>query len=931
MTKVLAPSVFITKTYDTMRDFIETGKTPAITNDFILISKEKNRYLQSLEYSFNYSTKGISELVLRFIDVDGNLENTIFSQTFLEKLIGSTFTRYLDQVKSGQGSISDLNYVADNLTLSEFKIYVAFGVGDDLSNWSPPFICYLTKSNIDISNNIKSYVFTFVPDTGVFLRPSLEVDKNAVNYSEKFNFGVQNLKSEAEITIKIKGKEAVKDYLKQNLTDKLVSLLKIYLSKLTNIKSDNIIVLLPEITSDDFIRYIAYNYQKFKKDELGRVNPDVDGDEYDIASILGVIPLSVLINAYKSIMNIDCRVDDLKLQAWYADTFKRLRQARGSNGGMGYGIETRPPERDEEDIEYDVSLRIYSTSVTSKQARESNNTQIPNFWNPVNNIFEGLRAIYLGGQANLDLKCFVESNLRFLKFFKNKNLIKFDNEPCLIFGESQMISDYLYCNQSNLANIQSFLNYKSRFNILQSDPLYQILQSNSESYRSDLVKQLFPRKNNSAFSEKFNLDELALDPESQEKVKSLEYLSQFNSILTIPNFVHNFKNSNVLSFSLQNVEQSYLQSLRAAVVNQRASLLGNSGQFKDLLKSLGITEETVQKAIDSLEEKLKANGSTFRDFAEVESFNVDNVREIFSPEYEFEYAGWDLLSKSIGISPDDISYYEIYKSKKKIMDRKKFGISLEENYFDLSQEQRSKLDAADEDTLSKFIGVLGKFDRYNKNAVTIGGVEQGLTNIIPTYKVGSTSPVITSINLENNSLLAILFAEQLRDIPTGTTASNDKDYITLANLIIQNNVANLLGVNPSKTPSVQLTPTINGPKEGAILGKVTSEMLKQSFKLSIRTLPFFYLSDIYTIGRPAFFYSKRTSISTNKNNLNSDSVLDFYSGQYIIDAFKHVISANECHSEFTMIKTIDAIESSIANSSDKSGGLYPATGRVIGN
>jgi hypothetical protein len=63
-------------------------------------------------------------------------------------------------------------------------------------------------------------------------------------------------------------------------------------------------------------------------------------------------------------------------------------------------------------------------------------------------------------------------------------------------------------------------------------------------------------------------------------------------------------------------------------------------------------------------------------------------------------------------------------------------------------------------------------------------------------------------------------------------------------------------------------------------------------------LPFFYLSNYRVISQPAFFYSKKLNIS-NYNDLN---IFDFFSGDYRIMGFKHVISTRECYSEFLLNK-----------------------------
>ena len=75
--------------------------------------------------------------------------------------------------------------------------------------------------------------------------------------------------------------------------------------------------------------------------------------------------------------------------------------------------------------------------------------------------------------------------------------------------------------------------------------------------------------------------------------------------------------------------------------------------------------------------------------------------------------------------------------------------------------------------------------------------------------------------------------------------------------------------------------------------------MRNFVQVSIKTLPFFYLSNYRVIGQPSLLYSKKVNIS----NYVNQSIFDFFSGNYTILGFKHVITTKECYSEFILTKS----------------------------
>lgn len=88
-------------------------------------------------------------------------------------------------------------------------------------------------------------------------------------------------------------------------------------------------------------------------------------------------------------------------------------------------------------------------------------------------------------------------------------------------------------------------------------------------------------------------------------------------------------------------------------------------------------------------------------------------------------------------------------------------------------------------------------------------------------------------------------------------------------------------------------------------------LFESQFKGIIKTLPMFHLSDYRTTLKPAIVYLRSTP-GVNIQPQNDRSTADFFTGMYKILGFKHTISKNKGQSEFTLVKDI---QSTLSNDS----------------
>jgi hypothetical protein len=130
----------------------------------------------------------------------------------------------------------------------------------------------------------------------------------------------------------------------------------------------------------------------------------------------------------------------------------------------------------------------------------------------------------------------------------------------------------------------------------------------------------------------------------------------------------------------------------------------------------------------------------------------------------------------------------------------------------------------------------------------------------------------------------------LRDNVKGISG---EDLAAVAEFLILLNASN----NDNNMGSISFSPGLNLPGNKFILSRITEYVKRFAVEMTIKTLPFFNLSELRTINKPALFFSKRIS------PLNTPvDQFDFFSGEYRITGFRHVITTSECFSEFMLTK-----------------------------
>lgn len=847
MSKVLLPNILITKDYKTITElfsgdkFITTKKIKSADNLFYL-STLNNKYLTSFEYDLNFNVKNTKFFTLKFTDTDGNFEQSFLDSSFLDSYLRKLIN-YTDF------SNSDISNVLKNSTINQ-HYYIAFGIGDDITNWSSPHVCEFRGAEMQIdAQGRRIYTFSFTPSNDPIFRRKFLYDVRAVNPDLEFSF-LNNLHYKLNCDIKTDSLKTI------NLN--IRNLLEKYIKVACN--TENVLVMLPDID----------NYFKNKKEIRSpeqfieaysailnlKVTAGVDNIQIDIPQTISP-PLNSTQNSTTDVTKEKGEKNSIKLDL----QFPSLLGTKPAPEKTGISISTlqqpkktpRTPTELEEEWKEKLGVVPQNTVLVSQQNKSSNGTFAPptkvvkqspyyiirfseteRFKSSLTpNIFdwhECLNVLFQGvatcaGIATTDALClFEETDTKFLNLWYDQGVIKNNKDRCIVIGVRSVIDNYLYRNAIQFDKNMTF-DSTIEFNPvldLENKTLKNILLSND--YAKKVFEIVSRGKTSSAFSEKIILDELALNDNSQGNLNFIKFLSNSNilKISDTPIFMNNLKNSNIISINIDNID-SYFAALNFSVKTD---------------------------FIDDLVLKAKQN------------YEKSKIYKITNQKYE------DFIKKIID------SYVATAKNEE--------------------QEYRNNPISAPTPNFNDSVSLLRKVAADNK---------VGDTLVKYLYQTGSSRS-------QANKLFFSLIAREL------ISSKNNPDLLDDVNTEVDG-LSTLIesiftvgkGGSLLNPPSLTLAQKDGQPGEKSIKASMFQYLYKTTSPvITIKTLPFFHLSNHRSInGKLCILLSKRTISALSPINSQTENLknnLDFFSGVYNIIGAKHVITTQDCYSEFVIQKLL---------------------------
>lgn len=894
MANVLVPNIFITTNYDYIRSYFVNRDYKAgidglpAEKDVFLISSKTNKYLESFEHSFNYDSSDQSKLVLKFIDVDGKFEDKFFIRpinlfrTKLEQELKKD--RQLNLIDGARNIQSERNVqgIYDEVASLD-TIYVSYGIGNDTRNWSDPMTFQLFKSEVEVNEaGLRKYILTFNISNNVLFKPKLILNLNAPNPAPEFNFANHV--------------DSAKVYLKQeyNQTHESIvyQLIKKYISLISTIDEGNLIVILPKFeekipqswTNNYFQKSIIFEKKITLKDYF-----DIDTTKAD-----------TLISQYR-----DARPSNLRpnTTAKNESVNATLIQLAKENKQYFYVMSSKPLPKNP----------LHPT--------------LPDWYAPLNKISEALKSLL---NSTDDLIVIEESNVKLLNLWHEFGLINDPTKRCVIVGGDRLINDWLYRNHTSLPKRITLTLEKTDdewIKLLDAgfSPAFKlipgkekdILEKRSSEYYLKYMLTTSKRKNGSNFDEEVILDELVpVLKKYNKEVLPIVTCTNLLKLLDIPIFTNNLKNSNILSLSVDN-SQTYLDMLRIAVRNDYDKFfLASVASDADVVNINGHKPQEYIRELKRLINGANGKGMDVPGTAiAAQQLGLVVTKELLSAQfrqdlrnvliqqyYFLEQAGHDVNTmdaNKLQQALENAQASPIETGETIVVTRD----SLVNRDFFVTRDLKVKvLENSDQtkERIQKDLNKLGVPKVYTQEEVK--RILSNADNLIKTFdKIIVQRKGDADIG---NLLLGVAVSRVEGIVPEGL--EEQSRILNSVMLLSYMYNTSFLKSDIPESKYLTITPKQFSIPQTALLGELMKFASRQMYKISLKTLPFFHLSNFRQMNlKPCFLFSRKMyAIKSNRDQSLID--YDFFNGAYNITGFKHTITTKDAYSQFLLQKITTA-------------------------
>jgi len=568
---IFTPNVVITRNYESMRKFMSGRRLQDIKSkdleDTLMFVGEQNKYIYGLEHSHNFGQSDLL-ITLKILDVDGNFESSVFADNFLSK----TLSTKLEKFFADNLPAKDFNNYMQTYAHGNIKVYISYGVGDDLSNWADPKSCTLVEASIDVaSNGVRNYVYKFQPLPNAFFSLLPEKDNSDPNSNDIFNIPFVSMEIHEDIYVDSPMEVSLN--IKNVMTG--------FAAKATSTPRGNVIILVPDIDKPfEDASWIAFNSGGMSNTQAGDALMAQRTTYYSkifksiyFANNPSKTPTQQSRLNNDNVSNEKEEEDRIDLEQFNSEKFKKnlkkiaqlekkIQEIENQINYINDALTTNPNYSSDEISAFENTLTELNVELKNLQsqlelfynrakdepytiklnmtARVDKNNEIPQGKNipdtrkAINDAFDGVNMFFEG---NVRPTMSFETNVKWLKVFKKFNLIENEEIPCLIIGDRGLILHYLYGGRF----IQEADDIGYKFNELDDLKITE-----ADEYKNYVMSIFGKNKIGSSFGESLFLDDLSLGNEDTRK--ALSEIERKSQIKGKPIFISNFRNSNVLSF-----------------------------------------------------------------------------------------------------------------------------------------------------------------------------------------------------------------------------------------------------------------------------------------------------------------------------------------------------------------------------------------------
>lgn len=537
--------------------------TPEEFEKSLIATPNRNTNILEFDFSFNYSAKDAVTLTLKLLETNSPFElfytNRNTTSEMVSRIIQDIETNRTEQIipttnfrpgttQSAGRLIRPKTFNSnDRLELKQLllenstseigqKIYFAFGVGSDLTQWAGPYGMTLVASEFQVNEaGIREITLIFNGIDGGLLRNYIEAanDRSFQRAINKYNFILTDKVITGE-EYEVVTKEVMESNFLSFCHYYTKNLIQNYIKKISG--SNNCIALLPNLNE------IATGEQTEQYKIL--LNPFVDNGSAN--------PFNQIdFNRFKAIKGP---------KELYESTFGIPIEIETGLTSMELTLDGRT-EFKENDRQYRLVLRTRTGE--TNDAAES----LPDYYLPLKKFGEKISSIMYkySNWMVYNQVLLVETNIKTLKLWKEQKFIANDKEPCYVFGSEQLISELLYLTDANTLEDALKLPFFGKM-VEESDSK----KFRNTDYRVKYFNTFKKNRYNSSFGEQLlKQDDLAYSEEAIKLIKTAG----------IPVFKHNTNNPNILALSIKDIPgyravyslgfnlQSYLPFVNSSKIN----------------------------------------------------------------------------------------------------------------------------------------------------------------------------------------------------------------------------------------------------------------------------------------------------------------------------------------------------------------------------
>lgn len=865
-------------------------------DDYIITSPGKNSNLLEFKYSWGGSKENVDScmFVAKFLDHAYNLEEKFLNDSHYHRLYknliqaGTTAFLKTDDVKVREQVKDSLDGLPQGFNPG--IVYIAFGLGEKLDNWSGPFIAELVNANVEYPNGIKEITFKFAAlgksmISNVLISKEINALEYAVDRYSRLRFLSQRIQFKAEvqtnyIQLRLDPYKYIKfcldNYISQmGKTPNVISLLPFDFkgemdSYFNNTIKDSDTPLGNVLGAADMIPYILNSYFSKWGFYVHNKAPDkrpvstLGNPIYEMMVESAPVDLSDITLAMKVDKELTQEVNDKGKLNSIPDPFIALDRVRSQLEKSWVAKHPEPFNAGFEPSSLQTGVapfNYFTPKVSLARPREEK----PDF---------------------TPLRLIEETNIKILRLWEKYGFIQDSSRSALIFGPQDALQQILYPTTLGIS-------YK----------VYNELDRKfyNEAYRQEFIRLNTKDRTRSSFEEVTNIQTDDLDVRLTNAIG-------LAAASNIPIFRFNAKNANVQSITVGN-QGAYIGALTstykkmATLMSARYAIPFLSEDNKSLFKD---------KFIETLGDKFNqiSSGSGITSFItlrdNIEKYLLDNQN--FQPEkIYFTPRGLGNDNNVIGTTYGDIGGRHVYK----YLDQSEVG---RYNTFG-GYEPKDKYSQTGEFNLFNNPNVWKNIDTFKtdaddadiNNIITskeedVSVLDSGLNNEDPSakrfYEVYGGKELKKSINTElDNSKKNNEFVKKYNDFVSKVNSHKAHGSISQYATIL----ASILWM---KTHSSIQPEILMEEGNFQTLNHFEEELYKMSQPVSIKTLPFFQIASCGDLGKDALMIAYNNKLVGTQFQPR----LAFFSGIYKITAFSHVITGGECYSEFGLIKASKTLQ-----------------------